>query len=119
MWYLSYSATEVESKQPPAEDGMKNISIEFTFEVIEDSRSASYLMRPKHEFTIRVGEEKYYPENVTILEVEGWDENKYLNGKMHAILDFIVPADVEDFGVVLRTSGFGDGIVVWFEREGR
>ncbi|WP_052345766.1 ABC transporter permease [Paucisalibacillus sp. EB02] len=115
-WILSYSATEVESKQPPADEGMKNISIEFTFEVIEDSPFTSYLMRPKREFTIIVDEKKYYPENVTILEVEDWDENQWLKGKMDAVLDYTVPDDVEDFGFVLRTTGFGDGILVWFER---
>ncbi|WP_053075152.1 FtsX-like permease family protein [Ornithinibacillus californiensis] len=116
-WILSYSATEVESNLPPAEAGMKNIAIEFTFEVLDDSPFSVYQMLPEIQFTIVVDEEKYYPENVTILEVEGWDEEKWLNGKMHAILDYTVPEDVEDFGFLLRSNGFMDGILVWFERE--
>lgn len=113
-WVLSYSAKEIESKQPPAEEGIKNISIEFTFEVLDHS---SYKMRPERAFTILADEEMYYPENVTILEVEDLDEEKWLKGKMHAVLDFKVPDNVEDFGFLLRTTGFGDGILVRFERK--
>ncbi|HAM82012.1 FtsX-like permease family protein [Ornithinibacillus bavariensis] len=111
---LSYYAKEIKSEQPQPEEGMKNISIEFYFENLDDM---GYRMRPDKEFLILVDEERYYPINVTILKVEDWEDEKLLYGKMRAILDFSVPEDVEDYGLLLRSTGFGFGLLVWFEGD--
>lgn len=53
---ISYYAKEIVSEQPHAEEGMKNIAIEFTFVT---SDTMGHRMRPDKEFFILVGEERY------------------------------------------------------------
>ncbi|MEN2465510.1 FtsX-like permease family protein [Ornithinibacillus sp. JPR2-1] len=112
---LFYAAKEVESTLAIAESGMKAVAIEFTFEV----RDTDYDIHPKRNFTLIHGEESYSPEKVTILEVEGWENEEWLlereDGKMRAVLEFKVPEDVENYGLVLKTRTFGYGVLIRFE----
>ena len=95
---------------------MKNIAIEFTFEILDNS---SYEMQPKHNFSLLVGEETYRPVKVEVLETEAWIEERQLNGyrggKMRAVLEFTVPDDVDRYGLLLRNNSVGKGFMVWFE----
>lgn len=112
---LFYAAKEVESTLVIAESGMKAVAIEFTFEV----RDSDYDIQPKRNFTLIHGEESYSPEKVTILEVEGWENEEWLlereDGKMRAVLEFKVPEDVESYGLVLKNKTLGYGVLIRFE----
>ena len=114
---LFYEAKEIESSLPSAESGMKNIAIEFTFEILD---SMTYGMRPQHHFSLLVGEESYRPSKVTVLESEAWDDEQWLNGyrdgKIHAVLEFTVPENVESYGLLLKNGEVGKGIMVRFEK---
>ncbi|WP_053075154.1 ABC transporter permease [Ornithinibacillus californiensis] len=110
-----YAAKEVESTLAISESGMKPVAIEFTFEV----RDTDYDIQPKRNFTLINGEESYSPEKVTILEVEGWENEEWLlereDGKMRAVLEFIVPEEIENYGLVLKNSTLGYGVLIRFE----
>lgn len=111
-----YEAKEIESSLPPAETGMRNIAIEYTFEIFEN---AAYKMQPRRSFTLVDGEDSYRPVEFTVLEAEGWEDERWLNGvqdgKMHAILEFTVPESVEDFGLLLNGPTVGKGFMIRFD----
>ncbi|WP_172372276.1 ABC transporter permease [Sporosarcina jiandibaonis] len=113
---LFYEAKEIESSLPSAESGLKNIAIEFTFEILD---SATYGMQPQHHFSLLVGEESYSPSKVTVLESVAWDDEQWLNGyrdgKIHAVLEFTIPENVESYGLLLKNGEVGKGIMVRFE----
>lgn len=113
---ISFTANQLESDQSAPDNGMKTISIQFTFEVLAVE---VHEMRPKHNFTLLVGDETYRPENVNILESVGLEENRWLyggqDGKMEAIIEFIVPDDVENFELLFASKFLGNGILVKFE----
>jgi hypothetical protein len=111
---LSYSAQEVDS-QLPSEIGMKNVAIELSFEILENTL---YEMKLNRSFSLLVGEETYRPVDTTVLEAEGWDEenlNGYLGGKMHALLEFTIPEDVESYGLLFKNQTIGKGILIRFD----
>jgi ABC-type lipoprotein release transport system permease subunit len=114
---LSYIATEVESEAPSAEEGMKNIAIEFTFDILDNM---SYDVRPDRSFSLLTDEEEFQPTDVIMLEAKEWEDAQWLRGHrggyMRAVLEFVVPDTVENYGLRLRTSGFGtNGVLVKFE----
>lgn len=112
---LYYTAKEVESTLAISESGMKAVAIEFTFEIRD---SAGYDIQPKRNFTLINGEESYSPEKVTILEVEGWENEEWLlgyeDGKMRAVLEFKVPEEIESYGLVLKNRTLGYGVLIKF-----
>ncbi|WP_052360753.1 ABC transporter permease [Oceanobacillus manasiensis] len=113
---LFYEAKEVESSLPKPEAGMKNIAIEFTFEVRD---TMTYDMRPKIHFSILDGEEPYKPVSLRVIEAEGWENERLLHGihdgKLHAVIEFTVPDSVEDYGLLLKNGTVGNGIMVRFD----
>lgn len=112
---LSYSAKEIDS-QLPAEPGMKNLAIELSFEILENTL---YEMKLDKSFSLLIGEETYRPVDTTVLEAEGWDEeylNGYLGGKMHAILEFSIPEDTENYGLLFKNRSIGKGILIRFDQ---
>ena len=56
---------------------MKNIAIEFSFEILD---SAAHEMRLKQHFSLVVGEESYRPVEVKVLETEAWKDEWWLEG---------------------------------------
>ncbi|WP_051359524.1 ABC transporter permease [Paucisalibacillus globulus] len=112
---LFYAAKEVESTLVIAESGMKGIAIEFTFE----ARDSDYDIKPKSYFTLINSEETYSPEKVTILEVEGWENEEWLlgreDGKIHAVLEFKVPEGMESYGLELKNRTLGYGVLISFD----
>lgn len=113
---LFYEAKEVESSMPTPETGKKNIAIEFTFEVRD---TMTYDMRPKLHFSILDGEVPYKPVNLSVIEAEGWENERLLHGtqdgKLHAVIEFTVPESVEDYGLLLKNGTLGKGIMVKFD----
>nr|WP_246187613.1 ABC transporter permease [Ornithinibacillus caprae] len=114
---LFYEAKEVESSMPPPEPGMKNIAIEFNFEIRD---TMSYHMRPDHHFTLIDGEESYHPVDIKIIETIGWEDEQWLHGiqdgRMHAVLEFTVHDSIDNYGLLLKNGTLGDGIMVKFEK---
>src|SRR5699024_8526547 len=98
------------------ENGMKTIAIQFTFEV---HAIEVHEMRPRHNLTLLVDDETYRPENVNVLESVGLEENRWIygsqEGKMDAIIEFVVPDDVENFDLLFASKFLGNGILVKFE----
>lgn len=115
---LFYTAKEIENTKVEVESGMKNISIEFTFEILD---TFAYEMQPKQNFSIVIDNEKYIPNKVTIIESEAWEEEKWLNGykdgKMQAVLEFTVPEDVETYGLFFENDTVGRGFMINFNEE--
>lgn len=113
---LFYEAKEIESGLPEPAPGMKNIGIEFTFEILDTMK---YEMFPKHDFSIIAGEESYRPTNFSVIEAIAWENEQQLNGyrggKLHAILEFTVPDTVDSYGLLLRNGTLGTGIMIRFE----
>lgn len=113
---LFYEAKEIESSLPAPAPGMKHISIEFIFEVLD---SASYEMRLKQHFSLLVGEESYDLTDFNLIEEVAWENEKWLHGyhdgKLHAILEFTVPDTVESYGLLLKNGTLGNGIMIRFE----
>lgn len=111
---LSYSAKEIESRLP-SESGMRNVAVEISFEILD---GMVYGMKLKRDFTLQVDEETYRPVEVTVLEAKGWEDENWLygnkDGKMHAILEFSIPDNVEDFGLLFKNREIGKGIMVRF-----
>lgn len=114
---LSYSAKEVESSLPLPEEGMRNVAIEFTFEILDNY---TYAMGLKKNFVLLIDQAYYFPSEVTVLESKGWEEERWLkgsrDGQMNAILEYTIPADNNNFGFLLRSKDFsGEGMLVNFE----
>lgn len=116
---LNYSVKEVNSSLPDPETGMKNIAIEYTFEILDN---ATYEILPIHHFNILVGPDSYKPVEVTIIEAIAWKNDRLLEGdhggKMQAILEFIVPESIEKYGLLFKNGdgSAGKGIMVWFDK---
>ena len=112
---LDYSAKEVVS-EAPQEPGMKNIAIEFTFEILEEH--TLYGMSLKHDFTLHAEGERYWPVETRLLESQGFDEKQILwgnkNGKVRAIIEFKVPENTEGFGFLFRNNHTGAGYMIRF-----
>ncbi|QFT89682.1 FtsX-like permease family protein [Bacillus sp. THAF10] len=113
---LDYSALEVES-QRPNDAGMKNIAIEFSFEILEEH--TLYAMTLKRDFLIIAEGEKYWPVEVTVLEAKGWDEKELLwgnkDGKIRAVLEYSVPESIENFNFLFRNNHTGPGFMIRFD----
>lgn len=113
---LFYEAKEIESSLPDPAPGMKNIGIEFTFEILD---TTAYEMLPKRDFSLLDGEESYRPTTFSVIEAIAWEDERilrgYRGGKLHAILEFTVPDTVGSYGLLLRNSALGNGIMIRFE----
>lgn len=111
---LSYFAEEVQ-EETIEETGVKKVSIEFEFEVLDQF---THELRPHKQFSLIVSDEQYLPTEVKITDVTGWEEEKWLkgtrDGKMKGMLTFEVPSSTEEYGLLLRTKTLGEGILIEF-----
>ncbi|MFS0674911.1 FtsX-like permease family protein [Ornithinibacillus sp. 179-J 7C1 HS] len=112
---LLYSAKEVKSTLPAPETGMKNIAIEYSFEILD---SATYEMRPKKDFSLIVDESTFLPEDIKVLDAEAWEEEQWLKGyhggSIRAVLEFTVPESVVSYGLLFKNRTIGKGIMIRF-----
>lgn len=112
---LDFYANQVDSSLPDPESGMKNIAIEFTFEILD---SSAYEMNPEQNFLLLDGDETYKPEQVEILESVGLDEG-YLrgvaDGKIKGIVEYVIPERENGFELLFNSKELGPGILVKFD----
>lgn len=114
--HLSFNAMQVDSDLEAGEKGMKHISIEFMFEVLNDD---VHEIRPMQNFELIIEEEVYKPVTFSVLESEGWEEERWLyglqDGKVKGVIEFSIPASVENYELLLKSKFLGNGILVKFD----